>query len=611
MRIPTYDGPRAQVSDAPLRAPRVPVEGGREALDQALSEGGRAIDQGLSVLSRNAEEAKQKAIAKDTTDGETDLTNYATEKFHGTQGSGNPTRDSIEEAFTGQPAATKGYLNTKGDEAFQASAEVFDDLKKKRREIADNMSTPEARDLFLQRTARQMDGYFETVETHAGHQRQIANLATIEARKGAALEAIRANPNNLTEVETQANALNGPIQTLGLSTEDRKAKVAEWHGQVAAEQISSQLEAGDWKSAETTLTNKKALLPDKAQKALGAAVEKQRAAAESEVQAGQLVSSATNERGEVNQAAVIAKLNALPGDDQKRLRPIVYQRMTEQEQAYAADTKRVSTAAHSLYNKVGWTAFSAQPIADELNARNPELYNRLQNDGQSEADRLARKKRDTKEDRRAQQNIDTIALNTYLGLPPDERAETDTEMWAKGRGMSPVAVSSLLKLKETARQTVERGQSASESEFVKRAIADAEGTLPTGTDPKSKGRRHAQEIAIEAEARRWYSQWVVDHEGKPPTDKDIAEKSGKIAAGHVPIGDAGAAQQADVIIRQGTQREMVLPELDFSGAGGPPPAGPPSAAAGGAAPKGTGVFKTDKNGVRWEKMSDGSARRVN
>jgi hypothetical protein len=565
VKIPTLDSP--QVSPSGRGAPnlRVEGEGGREAVARGLGEIAQATNTAGIAIGRDMEIQRQKGIAADTTDGETELTRYATEEFYGRRGSGNAVRDGIEQAFTGEPTSTKGYLNMQGRSAFDESPAVSERLEKKRREIADNMGSQEARDLFLHRTAGQLEGYRTTIQRHAGHQAQVADLATLEARKNVALEAVRLNPNNLTEVDTHANALNGPLQALSLSDDDSIAKVREWHGEVAIAQASAQLERGDWQSAEATLANKGGLLPDKARKTLGAAIEKQRHIGEADALAGQMVSAATNEVGEVNQAVVLRRLNALPAEQQARVRPVVYQRMAEQEQAFAADTKRISTAAHSVYNRVGWTEFAKQPIADELNERNPELYNRLQDDGQAEADRLARKKRDTKEDRRAQQNIDTIALNQFLSLPPEERSETDVDEWARGRGMSPVARSSLGKLKESARQVTERGQAATESEFVKRAIADAEGSLEQGTTPQAKGRRRAQEIALEAEARRWFSEWVTEHEGKAPTDADIAAKSGQMAVGRVPIGDAGAAQQADIIIRRGNSRDRVLPEMDFTG----------------------------------------------
>jgi hypothetical protein len=564
MRVPTYNGRRAPMSATPLAAPRVPIEGGRDAIEGALSDAGRAIDQVAGVLARSAQEAKRKAVLKESTDGETELTNYSTVKFHGSRGSGDPRRDTIEAAFTGEEAAPKGYLNTNGDEAFEASTSVFSDLQKKRKEIAEHMATPEARELFLQRTESQMSGYFETVERHAGRQRELANIATIEARKAAALDAVRANPNNLSEVEAQAHALNQPIGGLGLSTEDRQAKAMEWHGEVAVTQISAQLERGDWQSAEATLANKEHVLNDKARKTLGAAVEKQKQAGQAEVTAGGILAAAMSPSGEVNQAAAIAGLNRLPADQQARVRPVLDQRMKEAEQAFAADTKRISTSAFSAYNRLGWANFAKLPIADELNERNPELYNRLENDARADLDRLERKKRGTAEDRRAQQSIDTIALNTFLGLTPEERAEADTVEWAKGRGMTPEAASSLLKLKEQARQVVERGHSATESEFVKRAVADAEGTFEQGTTQAAKGRRTAQVRTFEAQARQKFSTWVNEHEGKAPTDEETADIVGKMLLQRTPVSEAGIDRQAEVIIRRGTSGGIVLPEIDFS-----------------------------------------------
>lgn len=569
MKVPTLDVPRVAPTGRGAPSLHVVSEGGRDALARGLADVGRATEMAGQAIAHDLELERQKAVAAETTDGETELTRYATEEFHGRQGSGNARRDAIEQAFTGDSAATPGYLNLKGDEAFKERAPTFERLEAKRKEIADNMSTEEARKLFRDHTARQMESYFETVERHAAHQREVANLATLEARKNAALESVRANPNNLTEVETQAEALSGPIRALGLSDEDKLAKVRDWQGDVAIAQIASQLERGDWQSAEATLANKDAVLDTKARKALGAAVTKQKLAGQAEVTAGAIVASAMSPNGEVNQAAALAALNRLPAEQQQRVRPVLDQRMREAEQAFAADTKRISTSAFSAYNKVGWANFVKTPLADELNERNPELYNRLENDARSDLERLERKRRGTAEDRRAQQSIDTIALNTFLGMTPEERADTDTAEWAKGRGMTPEAASSLLKLKEQARQVVERGHAATEGEFVKRALADAEGTFEQGTTQAAKGRRAAQVRTFEAQARQRFSTWVTEHEGKAPTDEETADIVGKMLLQRTPVSAAGIDRQAEVLIRQGTQKAIVLPEIDFSG--GPAP----------------------------------------
>jgi hypothetical protein len=553
MKVPVYDSPQVAPQES-----RVPVDSvsapDHSAADRAIAQAGQAVDVGVAAYSRAAEKARQQAIASTATDAETAFTKAATAEVHGDSASGTP-----------------GFMQLQGRAAEAEGGPVMQRIEKHRQDIANGLTNEQAKKLFLQRTGGQVESYRAGVETYVTGQRRVADVATLKARADAGLESIRANWYNLGEAEHQTAALEGPIRALALSPEDAEADVKRWHGAVAATQVDSQLDRGDWQSAEVTLKNKGAAIEDKARSALEARLDKVKSVGAAEALAGHIVSSATSAIGEVNQTAVLNELNRLPPDEQAKVRPIVFQRLTEQEQAFAADTKRVGTAAFTLYNRVGWAAFSKSDVADELNQRDPALYNRLQNDAQSEADRLERKRRGTAEDRRAQTQVDAVALNQFLSLTPEERSETDTESWAKGRGMSPVAVSSLGKLKEQAAEVVTRGQATSEGEFVKRAVADAESTFETGTTPQAKARRRAQIQEHEAKARRWFSEWVSEHKGHAPTDAEAADQSGKFALGRVPIGDEGAAAAADVIVRRGTQKVRVLPELDFSGGGAAKP----------------------------------------
>lgn len=567
MKVPVY---QQQVQPGGAGVPRSISTGPGDAGFGAIAQGAAAIGGAADMAYREYEMELQKKRVADARD---ELTQYERDTTQGLYGNSSPkpnSGSSIVEGGEQGASPTPGFLSTRGKAAADSGGAFLDDLAEKRRARAEKIEDPETRALFLRTSADAYEGTRKQVEGHVLREIERAKEDSVKAAADEAVRAAAVDPANDDLAGGRIAQVSGAISMLSTSPEDATRRTTAVHADVAEARLGALLARGDWKEAERVFADNKHVLGAKVAP-IEKAIETARKGAEAEVRAGQIVSSATSVTGEVNQAAVLAKLRSLPGDEQKALRPIVYQQMAEQEQAYAADVKRVSTGAFSLYNSVGWAAFAKTPIAEELNQRNPELYNRLQNDAQSEFDRLERKRRNTADDRRHQTSIDNIALNTFLGMKPEERAAADTAEWAQGRGMSDEAKSNLLKLKESAREVVEKGQAASENEFVNRAIADAAGTLDTGTDPKAKGRRKAQELQIEAEARRKYSQWIVEHEGKPPTDTEIAEMSGKIATQRPPVGDAGASQQADLIIRKGTQKAIVLPEIDLSGGSAPKP----------------------------------------
>lgn len=559
MKVPVYE--QQQVAPQSVGLPAAESHG---VVDAGLQQGLASLDRAGSVVMAKQREAEDKAIVAEVTDKETNLTRGITEDLHGTE--------SVQGESPG--AGEPGYLSLQGRDAEANAAGFMDRIEKRRQALADSLNDDRAKKLFLARTGGDVENARRTVESHAAQQRQAADVATLKARMGAAEESIfnAARIGDGATVMQQSIALEGPIKAQALSPEDAARDVGLWQRRTVALQLDGFLDVKRVDVAEKLLEDTKGALGPELTKKYEAAIAREKTAGAAEATAGHIVSQATSSIGEVNQSAVLAELNRLPPDVQAKVRPVVFQRMGEQEQAFAADTKRVSTAAHSLYNKVGWAEFERTPLADELNDRNPALYNQLQNDGQSEADRLARKKRDTKEDRRAQSNIDSIGLNQFLSLSPEDRADADADMWAKGRGMSPVAISSLGKLKEQARQVVERGQATNESEFVKRSVADAESTFDQGSSKEAKDRRRAQVRDHEAKARRWFSTWVSEHEGHAPTDAEAADQSGKLALQRTPIGDEGAEQAAEVIVRRATQKVTVLPEMDFAGGGAPPPA---------------------------------------
>lgn len=532
---------------------RVAKPGGFDALQQ----GAAAIGQAADRIQAGYEKEQHEAAVVEARDSLTAYQHETTDTLHGS--STVTPGAAADAAFAGREART-GFLATRGKAAAETSADTLDELEQKRQKRAEKIANEKARELFLQSSAESYENTRRTVESHVSSEIERAKVDSIAAASDEALRAVSLDPGNDKLAAERIASVVGPLSSLGRGQDFNDKEALKVQQQVAAARLDALLSAGDIGTAERVMDANKFQLGthlDTYRTAIG----KAKAAGVADGVASRIVAGATNDRGDIDQARALKALNELPPTEQAKVRPVLFQRMTEQEQAYAADTKRISTAAHTVFNRVGWSKFAGTQLATDLNDRNPELYDRLKNEGRMEWERIKRAQRDTKEDRRAQQNIDTIALNQFLSLTPEERSETDTEMWAKGRGMTDVAKSSLGKLKESARQVVERGQAASENEFVKRAIADAEGTLPVGTDAKTKGKRKAQEIAIEAEARRWYSQWVTEHEGKAPTDADIAEKSGKMTAGRVPVGDTGASQQADVLIRQGTQKVQVMPDI--------------------------------------------------
>lgn len=552
MRIPVLE--ERQVMPSGAGAPQLSVEspGGF----QAIAGGVAAIGRGVDEVMASEEKARQRAVAAEVTDSETEWTRGANEDLHGSSGSGNPTGDAINEAFTGQPATQPGFLSTRGREAAAQSVATKERIAKRRKDIADNLADDEARRLFLQRTAKQLEGYYSAIEGHTSQQRQVADVATLNARKSAAIEAVRANPNNLTSVETQQLAIEGPIKALSLSPEDADADLKKWRGDVAASQIDAQLAAGDWQSAETTLKNKGALLDARNHHTLSQAVDRVRTARQSETIAADIVKQALRSDGEVNQRKALDSLERVDPELRDNVRPIALKLMIEAEQAYKADTDRITRQATAAFAKTGWTSEWAAGIGEQLRVRNPERYLALRNSVEA---RHRRSQLSAADARREQAARDREALNDFKSLSIEEQAQVDLDEFLAERDVSPVGRSALGPVKASAARAVQKGLAVDMDKFVRDYVAEAEPYAPKGETKKDKEARKEWDRKVKTDAVDAYTETIDAHPEKKPTLEELNAKKAERFIGYVssPIGSKGSTDErskaaADAIVRHVT-----------------------------------------------------------
>ncbi len=513
MKIPTQDLPR--VSPGAPNAPTLRVEkpGGFDSLARGFGDAGHAAD---TIIATEKKE-REKAIAADVTDAETEFTHGANEDMHGSSGSGDATKDAIDEAFNGTPSKQPGFLSTRGRAAAEQSIDTKERIAKRRKEIADNLNTDEAKELFLKRTGGQLEDYYRGIESHTSQQRQVADVATLNARREAALETVRANPNNLTAVERQAAALEGPIQALALSPEDAQADVRKWQGDVAAAQIDAQLQSGDWQSAETMLKSKGTVLSEKDRHTLTATVERVKEATQSETMASSIVKGALREDGSLDQRKAIAELDKVDPDIRDKVRPKALQLMTEAEQAYRAETERITTKATAGYAKSGWTKEWEAGIGEQLRVRNPERYLALRNANEAKWHRIQNDKKDGAAARREQAARDKEALNDFMSLSPEERANADIDEFLATRDVSPVGRSALGPRQAAAKEHVEKGQATHQGEFMKEAEANSVGFV--------KGEKAKKEF--KAAASLAYDDFQREHK-RPPNQEEAKKLIGSL-----------------------------------------------------------------------------------
>jgi hypothetical protein len=550
VKIPTLDVPRVAPSGRGAPTLQSVQPGGFDAVARGAAQLGQAVGGVGERYEREQDQARQKAIAADTTDGETELTRWEISEWHGDGGSGNEARDTVESAFTGEATVKPGFASTQGRAAAEKRADVLERHEKKRKEIADNMSTDEARELFLGRTGRQALEFRSRVESHVQQQRRVADVASLKARAEAALEAIRKNVGNGALVEQQSLALEGPIQALSLSPEDAKADLRNWHRSVIATRLDVMLEQGNWQAAEGLYNDTSATL-GKEGKVYGDRIAKVKGAAEAEETVAGIVAGARLPNGEVDEAKALRALDGMPEEQRAKLETSMAAHLARERKAWDAETERVGRESYTIVNRIGWQRFLGTPLEEQLNQRDPKLWDSLRNGDQRDLDRLERKSRIRANNAaalREQKDIDAIALNEWdTELLRDPAAADPERFKAMHREMSPRAVSEIAERKARA----EKGWGVELS----KAVTDLRAELrdyapPPGRNDREKRDEKAWWAARQGELTNAYTDWQERNPGKRPTTEEVVRMKADVIAPLVPRTAAGAQRSGQALQRK-------------------------------------------------------------
>lgn len=254
----------------------------------ALPEGGEVKDRGLSPqygrvdrgygdfagvakkfadagakIAASVEKAKQEADTIAVTDAETGYQGDITTALQGDTRAQQPNRyaegtagNAADDAFN-EPEAPTGFLYTKGMGAAEKSTATLDWLEKRRQERSKKLANDEQRRLFDARTGGMYEDARRRVEGHVTQERRAAAIASTEARKDAALQAIASDPLG-ESVKRNTAGPEGSIRAHALSAEDAEAKVRDWRSKVAATRIDALLgdaNGRNWRAAEAVLND--------------------------------------------------------------------------------------------------------------------------------------------------------------------------------------------------------------------------------------------------------------------------------------------------------------------------------------------------------------------
>jgi len=497
LKIPTLDGPRQQLRPRTEDNQALDVRGSAGGfLAQGLEQAGAAV----AKVGDAVEAVRQRAAAIAAQDELNGFAEDATSRLYGKSSEGD-----------GVTSHRVGFLEMQGREAVEASAGTLEELAKLRDQRAAKLA-PEARSLFMEHSAQALQGYHRQVESHAGQEFRRAQVATLQATKATALDAIANNFADPAFVADQLSTTEAAVRRLQLSPEAGAAEVADFRSKATATRLEQYLAAKDWRGAQALFSQSKDELAGAAPK-YQRAIEQVALAQQADESAASIATANTKPDGRVDLAkadAELEKVAAGPMRDEVRQR--LHQRVIAADQAWEQETKRISALAYAEFNVKGWAGVDPR-LKAQLNERNPPLYDRLRDDAER---RWKQHQGSRSAARQEQRDINRQLLEEFRSLPIDEQYQADLPQLFGGRGADELGMATIAAEQRKAKNTVDRGFSSDADAFRTRANAAAQGI----TTKRSQD-------AFKAEATNAFNQWVDEHK-RPPTLTETDAIIGKL-----------------------------------------------------------------------------------
>ena len=589
MKVPTLEQPR-DTRPVSTSYSNLDQRTGLDSLAKGLEQAGAGIGRLAEVQDLAAKKAK--AEAWDTAEAIA-VTDWERRHTIRTIGDEN------------NPKAPPGLFQLHGMEAQASAGGVLTKLDDDLEEVSRGLATQEQRQRFKQRMTPRLIAAKNSIESHAGRERRVAAET---ASAGLADTLLRAIPQRATPefVLTQGAEYEQTVRALQRSPEEGDAKVAQWNERAAIEAMNTHLATAeqDPNAAQVALDAFTPMLDARAVREYQGKIDAFRGDALVLGAARQVAASSVDADGWMQEGPALkaaekwAAEHGLTARQDEALQGKTALEVRKNHAARDERYKAISSQVHQTVNARGWWG---TPDVEKklLNKVNPPLYDALEARARTEAKQAKQSKAQAA---REQALIDALAMQAYQKIEGGAAARAAINIResplfvgvsrpdgigaAKGLGLGAIEV-----LQAKDKEMVKKGHGMGADAFENAADAYAVMWLSrTGGKEKADERRKQ----FKAEAVNAYQQLYMKLE-RPPTreeaDKELA------ALIHSDMTKPGRIWGKN-------------PELEYERRArlrkeGEPiePARPPEPAAPGARGR-------DKDGVLWEKMPDGSARRV-
>lgn len=231
-RAPTYDMPQVETRALPTPRAADPGTSGLAGFGAALEQTG---DRAVGLLDANARRARDQANAVQVTNADTKVQHAAGALFYDPE---------------------KGLLHKRGDEAFAAAKETWEEFEKARNAAAAEISDPHARAVFEARANATGESLKRQADGHLAQQRLVMQEESANATVAVGLNNIGArlyaDPTG-AELDKEVARMTSAVSALALTPEGRAARVAETREKAYAAAVNGRIGAGDLEGATAML----------------------------------------------------------------------------------------------------------------------------------------------------------------------------------------------------------------------------------------------------------------------------------------------------------------------------------------------------------------------
>lgn len=541
MKIPGPQGGSPNIRPLPAQYSSLNFDDGTDALVRGIGQLGQGIEDVQAVNAARVAKARAKADAAAHDSLFAQAQDFTTQQLHGydeapvSKPEGTTSIDTLTvedlETAGGPGKHVAGYLDSRGNEAYEKASGVTEGLKKKYDELLALAGNETQREMLGKSLERLKSSVQLQMANHEGAQLRVAEQAASKALTDTTLRTAANLYDKPDELKPFVDDALASIKRTVLP-EEYEAQSTAFLAGVSKARIAKYVAAGNLDGAEQQLTVDSKVLGDDAPKLQELLTAKKDAAAKkatefsAEAIAGRTADKVRNPYGFVDEADENKLREAVDGvfpEKHEEMQAVIERRINAEEQRRKSTIDSWTREAKSL-RLDGGTAAIYPELRAKLKKYNPDYLEAVKEDDRRRWEHSQARKKGSAEARaadQAQKYRNKLALTRMKSLPWEEQADFANKYGFEGLGLDELGQAQLEEQQRKATNYQSKGFGQAKEALdndIERATA---GKALKGEDPSAR-------FEIKADAAAELEQFIDQHQ-RPPTADERAKIVSSVA----------------------------------------------------------------------------------